>query len=69
MLSGLLLIHHQEGGWVRHIHDVKLSGLLGIISKLNDAKKDEIISSLSQPPLPPQKTKKTYTFGIIFYLV
>ena len=36
-------------------------GSLGIISKLNDAKKDKIISSLSQPPLPPQKNPKKYT--------
>ena len=40
---------------------------LEIISKLNDAKKDEIISSLSQPPLPPSKDEKPYTFGIILF--
>ena len=40
---------------------------LGIISKLNDAKKDEIISSLSQPPLPLKRLKKIHIWHHLLF--
>ena len=42
---------------------------LGIISKLNDAKKRRNYFVSLSTPYTPYKRLKKYTFGIIFYLV